>query len=73
MTTHDHTPHVPHDHVEYATASMVSARVCNRCGAYVLGDPDNRELHQEFHDRIAALEATAPAPNPKSKKAKSKK
>lgn len=43
-----------HDHVDFLTASLVSARVCSGCGAYVSGG--DIEKHQSFHDRLKALE-----------------
>jgi hypothetical protein len=45
---HEHNEY--HDHVDYVGASLVSARLCLGCGAYVAGS--HLVLHQRFHDRV---------------------
>lgn len=62
--THDHD----HDHTpRYQGASLVSARVCTDCGAYISG------LHLDVHDAFHELAAPAPAPAPKKPTKKDKK
>ena len=39
-----------HDHQEFGSASLVSARLCLGCGSYVAGT--HLVAHQHFHDRI---------------------
>lgn len=39
-----------HDHIDYASASLVSARLCLSCGSYVAGS--HLVKHQRFHDRV---------------------
>lgn len=39
-----------HDHVDFGNASMVTARLCLGCGAYVTGSL--LVQHQRFHDRL---------------------
>jgi hypothetical protein len=46
-----------HEHVNWTSASMVSAMMCSLCGALV--GSEGRTPHQEFHDRVALLEARA--------------
>jgi hypothetical protein len=38
-----------HQHVDFSSASLVSARLCLGCGAYVAGS--HLVQHQAFHDR----------------------
>jgi hypothetical protein len=45
---HEHNEY--HDHVDYVGASLVAARLCLGCGAYVAGS--HLVLHQRFHDRV---------------------
>lgn len=45
---HENNPY--HDHVDYASASLVSAMLCTGCGCYVAGGM--QKDHQRFHDRI---------------------
>lgn len=64
--THDHDH--DHDHTpRYQGASLVSARVCTDCGAYISG------LHLDVHDAFHDLLTPPPAPKPAKTKAKDKK
>jgi hypothetical protein len=48
----------PHDHVTFLPESVIAARVCSGCGAYVAAT--RTEAHQAFHDVVAALAVGLP-------------
>ena len=56
-----------HDHAEFLSVSVVSARQCSVCGSLV-ATGDGQTDHQLFHDRIAELQLQPPTPTPKSSK-----
>lgn len=52
-----------HDHAEFLSVSVVSARQCSVCGSLV-ATGDGQTDHQLFHDRIAELQLQPPTPTP---------
>ena len=46
-----HEEHNPfHDHVDFVSTSLISARLCLGCGAFVAGS--HLRDHQVFHDQL---------------------